>query len=121
MVFIVDDDAPILPYERRNYNSATSGPAFEFVNNLIHDELKCGKLKTSKIKPHCIHSIGAVPKKDGVSWRPITDCSRPSCESINAHMSSTFKEICYSSVDQVVNMLQPGFWMASIDISIAPS
>lgn len=96
---IVDDDVHIPQYERKNYGSVAAGAAFNFVNGLILEELECGKLKFADSKPHCIHSIGAVPKKDGVSWRPITDCSCPADQSFNSHMSSTFKEFCYASVD----------------------
>lgn len=31
-------------------------------------------------------SLHESPKKDGVSWRPITDCSRPADQSINTHV-----------------------------------
>lgn len=70
---IVDEGADVHKYERHNYSSATVGTAFDFVNVLIHNELKSRKLVITEVKPHCIHSIGAVPKKDGKSWRPITD------------------------------------------------
>lgn len=114
-----DEGAPIPHYEHNNYKLATSSAAFNFVDNLICDEPSRGKLRISESKPHCIHSIGAVPKKDGESWRPITDCSRPLGESINVHMSTTFKELCIASVDQVVNTLELGCWMSSVDISAA--
>lgn len=116
---IVDEGAKIPMYERSNYASAITGPAFDFVNDLVLKEVAAGILRITDVKPHCIHSIGAVLKKDGKSWRPIRDCSHPSGESINMYMSSTFKEFCYSSIDDVINMLEPGCWMSTIDISSA--
>lgn len=116
---IVDSDADIPTYERFNYKSATSGKAFGFIDNLIKSKLRENKLMLVEEKPHCVHSIGAVPKKGGKSWRPITDCKRPIGSSINMYMSSTFKEFCYASVDQVINMIEPGNFMASIDIAAA--
>lgn len=44
---IVDEDAHIAQYERKNYGSAVSGTAFNFVDGLIQEELLCGKLKVS--------------------------------------------------------------------------
>lgn len=70
-------------------------------------------------KPHCIHALGAVPKKNSTKWRPITDCKRPIGVSINSHMSSSYREFCYTSVDRVVDMVKPGYYMASVDIASA--
>ena len=33
-----------------------------------------------------MHPIGRVPKKDSDKPRPITDCSRPYCSSLNDHI-----------------------------------
>lgn len=40
-------------------------------------------------------------------------------ESINNHMSQSFREFCYTTVDQVVDMLIPGIYLASVDIASA--
>lgn len=116
--FIVDEGSDISPYERSNYLSASSGEAFDYINNIVLEELDKGKYVVSSVKPHCTHSIGAVPKKDG-TWRPITDCKRPLGSSINSHMESTYRQFCFTSVDNVIEMIEPGDFMASIDIQSA--
>lgn len=115
---IVDQDSVIPSYEGRNYSSVLKGEAHDFIDSLIRDELSRGKYVISDKKPHCIHGLGAVRKKSG-GWRPITDCKRPVGSSINSFMQSTFKEFCYTTVDAVINMVQPGYYMASIDIAAA--
>lgn len=102
---IVDEDSQIQPYENSNYRSVESGPAHQYV---IADE-----------KPQCIHALGAIPKKDSKKYRPITDCKRPIGYSINHHMSTTFKEFCFTTVDKVIDLIKPGYFMASVDIAAA--
>lgn len=74
--YIVDNSSSICPYERTNYSSVMQGEAFYAIDKIVHDELDRGKYIVTIDKPHCIHSMGAVPKKGG-KWRPITDCKRP--------------------------------------------
>lgn len=114
--YIVDPDAVITPYERTNYSSVLTGEAHTFIDSLIKTELAAGKYIIADKKPWCIHSLGAVPKKSG-GWRPITDCKRPIGASINSFMTSTYKEFCYTTVDNVIDLIQPGWYMASVDIS----
>lgn len=116
---IVDVDSDIPSYECQNYASVTSGKAFDYVDNWIHEGLKHGKFIVSQEKPWCVHGIGAVPKKGTDKWRPITDCKRPIGESVNNFMLTTFRDFCYSTVDQVVDMVSPNCYMASIDIEAA--
>lgn len=116
---IVDENSTIPIYECKNYKSATTGPAFDFINSLIMSELENRKYILAVDKPHCIHSLGAVPKKGTNKWRPITDCSRPLGNSINNYMSSKYKEFCYTTVDQVVDMLEPGMFIGTVDIASA--
>lgn len=117
-VLIVDQGASIPSYECSNYTSATTEPAFSFLNELIHKELYQNRLVLCEDAPHCIHAIGAVPKKDG-GWRPITDCRRPLGYSINNYMGTTFKEFSYHTVDEVCHLITPGCYMATIDIEAA--
>lgn len=116
---IVDPGADIEAYECTNYPSVMQGEAFMFVDKLIRDELIAHKFVVAQEKPHCIHAVGAVPKKNSKKWRPITDCRRPLGSSINNFMSTTYKEFCYTSVDRVINMIERGYYMASIDIAAA--
>lgn len=116
--YIVDADADITPYQRDNYSSVLKGDAHSFVDQLLKSELEQRKYVFAEIKPMCIHGLGAVPKKSG-GWRPITDCKRPIGHSINSFMSTTFKEFCYATVDNVIELIQPGDFMSSVDISAA--
>lgn len=115
---IVDNPNDIPSYEGKNYNSALKSPVFDCIDKIITKEIAEGKLQLGTDKPQCIHGIGAVPKKGG-KWRPITDCRQPLGQSINCHMSSTFREFSYATVDQVVESVSPNIYMASVDISAA--
>lgn len=115
---IVDENAKIPSYKISNYGPVVNCEAYSFVDALIKRELLERKLVYADDIPHCVHGLGAVPKK-GNKWHPITDCSRPVGSSVNSHMSSTFREFCYSTVDQVVELIQPEMYMASVNISAA--
>lgn len=117
-VLIVDNYADVPSYECKNYLSATTDPAFTFLNDLVHKELKQNRLILSDQPPHCIHAMGAVPKKGG-GWRPITDCRRPLGYSINNYMQTTFKEFSFSTVDEVCRLVTHGCYMATVDIDSA--
>ena len=115
---IVDRDVVIEPYECLNYQSCTTGPAFQYVDYLIIRELNQNKFVLAHEQPHCVHSLGAIPKADG-SFRPITDCKRPLLKSINNFMDSTFETFSYASTDQVCDMMTEGCFMATVDIASA--
>ena len=76
---IVDEDCDA-KYDCENYLSITQGYFRQEMSNLLREELEEGK-----VKPQCIHSMGAVPKSDG-RLRPITDWSMPDGESINNYI-----------------------------------
>ena len=116
--FDIVDNVDIAPYHQKNYSSATKGDAKKYIDNLFQTEISEYKLLRTDKKPTCIHSIGAVPKQGG-KFRPVTDCSEPSQFSINSYMSSTFREFSYHSVDHVTELIQPGMFMASVDIADA--
>ena len=115
---IVDDDVYIEPYYCENYSSVLSGQAFNFVDGLILDEIANGKYVLASSIPHCVHSLGAIPKQDG-TFRPITDCSKPDGTSINNFMNSTFQTFTYTTIDMVASNLNSGCYMATVDISAA--
>ena len=115
---IVDDDACIDTYSCDNYSSVCSGPAFDYINKVIMQEIIDGKYVRADFVPKCVHALGAVPKSDG-TFRPITDCRRPIGVSINNYMSTTCEEFSYASVDQVASNMAPGCFMASVDIAAA--
>ena len=115
---IIDDDAEIPEYHCDNYFSVCSGPAHDYISDIILQEIIEGKYVRADFVPHCVHSLGAVPKGDA-SYRPITDCKRPLGVSINNFMLTTCDLFSYSSVDQVAENMTPGCYMASVDIAAA--
>ena len=115
---IVDGDVAIPTYHCTNYFSVCSGPAHDYVSDLILQEIAQGKYIRADFTPHCVHALGAVDKSDG-SYRPITDCKRPLGESINNFMYTTCEEFSYSSVDLVADSMTEGCYMATTDISSA--
>lgn len=117
-VLIVDHGVSIPQYDCSNYASAMTDPAFSFLNQLILKELDLNRLVLTENKPHCIHSIGAIPKSGG-GWRPITDCRRPLGSSINNYMSTTFKEFSFKTVDDVSRLVKRDCYMATVDIDSA--
>ena len=115
---IVNPYCEIGGYYCYNYSSALQGDAFHVVDSIIQDELSQEKYVISDDIPHCVHSMGAVPKKDG-GYRIITDCKWPLGSSINNFMDDTVATFSYKSVDDVIELLFPGAYMATVDISSA--
>ena len=113
---IVDEEVP--SYSCENYNSILEPAAKQQMDCIIRRELEEGMISEVKYTPHCIHSLGAVPKPGG-KIRPITDCSRPQGKSVNNHCASLLREFKFKSVDDVVAMLSPGDYMTVIDIKSA--
>ena len=114
---IVDSDCPS-NYFCENYDSILEEATHAEMSDLLLAEIKDGKVSVVTHTPVCVHSLGAVRKANG-SLRPITDCSRPEGTSINNYMSSTFQSFTYNSVQDAVDVLSPGDYMAVVDISSA--
>lgn len=115
---IVDADAPVPMYERDNYRSALEPDAYRFLCKLFREEEDQCKIIKSHVRPHCVHAIGAIPKRDN-KYRPITDCRRPLFQSINSYMSQTAKPFKYKSLDLVSDSITRGCYMACTDIQAA--
>ena len=115
---IVDMDGDIDSYFCENYTSVLTGEAYDYVDNLISNEILDGKYVLASSIPKCVHSLGAIPKQDG-SFRPITDCRRPEGISINNHMLTTFQPFNYVTMDQVAANVTSNCYMATVDIASA--
>lgn len=115
---IVDTDHQICGYDCKNYSTVLTEEPLEYVNSLIKEEIKSGKLLLVVDKHICIHSLGAVDKADG-SYRPITDCHRPVGASINCYMQQTAQKFKYINLDMVSDAMTKNCWMASVNISYA--
>lgn len=116
--FRIVDDVNIPYYESTNYNSCFTRSANDYVSNLFRDELKQEKIIPAVGKPHCVHAMGIITKKDG-TYRPITDCRRPLGNSINNFMNSTCQSFRYKTLDTVCDKLRKGDYMCCTDIKAA--
>ena len=114
---LVDPGAVIHPYLCSNYKSATVSAKSE-IDIIIQAEIDEGKLSIVNSTPHCVHALGAVPKKGG-TFRPITDASRPEGASINSFMESTFQTFKYKTIDTVSASMQEFCYMSVTDITSA--
>ena len=116
----VDDNMDLISmhYECDYYNSVYSPENKAKLDSFISKELSEGYHKIVHEKPTCIHSMGAVPKPDG-GIRPITDCSMPRDISVNNFCSNIIQKFQYKNVDNFLDMLQEGDYMAEVDIKSA--
>ena len=81
LLFSVADGFPIVQgevpsYDCINYKSILEPEVKCQMDAIVRNELEEGVISEVEFLPHCIHSLGAVPKPGG-KIRPITDCSRP--------------------------------------------
>ena len=114
---IVDKDCSTA-YYCENYVSLTQGQFSEEMTDKVRQELHEGKIRQVHIKPRCVHALGGVVKADG-TLRPITDCSSPDNVNINLYMNSTCEKFHYTSLDDVVGVLERGQFCAVSDIQSA--
>lgn len=116
--FRIVDNVQIPSYECDNYSSCTKPPAKTYIDNLFRDEICQGIVVQTNVKPHCVHAIGAISKKDG-TYRPITDCRRPLGSSINNYMDSTCHTFKHKTLDLLCDQLSRGDFMCCTDIKAA--
>ena len=111
---IVSDDTLIVPYEVENYHSADCNNNKYFMDDMILEDIRFGKISQVDVKPTCIHAYGAVPKKDTSELRPITDCSRPYGISVNDFIM--YPSLKYNTVDSAMRLMSPNSYFALVDI-----
>lgn len=97
-------------YECNNYDSILNQENKHMMDEIITNELSSGALSLVEDRPHCVHTLGAVPKPDG-GIRPVTDCSHPKGMSINDHMDVNDLKFKYKSIDTVVDLINKGVFM----------
>ena len=115
---VVDPSADIPLYDCNNYSSCFNINNYMKMNDVMQKELAAGKISIAKEKPFQTHSLGAIPKPNG-SIRHITDCSRPSLDSVNHYMKETFSTFSYTTVDDAVKLIKPYSYMATVDLQDA--
>lgn len=113
---IVDGDMP--SYQCHNYNLILSENAKPKMDEIIRRELAEGCISVTSEKPKCLHALGVVPKgPNGI--RPITDCSFPSGQSMNNFCGFLLSKFSYSTIQDAVKLLEPGYFMSVVDIKSA--
>lgn len=113
-------ESEVAPYDCRpmNYSSILSDENKPIMDKLVEKELAEDFITKVVEKPTCIHAMGAIPKGPS-SIRLITDCSRPTGVSVNAHCGVLARKFCYNTVRDVVSGLTPGCYLSVIDIQSA--
>lgn len=111
-------DSEVGGYQCPNYRSILTSHAKPLMDDIVRKEISEGYVSQVSEKPVCVHALGAVPKGDN-RIRPITDCSRPPDVSVNNHCSSLVRKFSYSSIQDVVQMIGPEFFMSVVDIQSA--
>ena len=89
----------------------------EIIDQQLLKELDQGMISQVEEKPSCIHNIFCVPK--GTGGMCVIDCSRPKGKSINNHTEEVSTKFKYNSVDNVVEFLEVGDFMSTIDLKDA--
>lgn len=117
---VVDPNAEIPSYFCANYSSC-KGENEDKLNELIGQELKDGKFSESEVKPHCVHSLGVIKKKNSSKIRPITDCSLPENDCVNCFMDQICEKFKYITIWDVVSSALEGkcYYISTLDLASA--
>ena len=105
-----------------SYDSCRRKARSEWESNIIERKLRAeiqqGILSVVKEPPACIHGVFVVPKDDG-GGRAVVDCSQPPDRSVNNYTASVSCKFSYNGVEDVVDVIEIGDHLASIDIKDA--
>ena len=105
------------PAEVDNYSSATGTNIRDKVEAQIKLEIANHRYRVVTDKPVIVSALGAIPKKHSQEVRLIHDCSRPSGLSLNDYCTNDpFK---YQSLQDAVDLIKPGYYMAKLDLASA--
>lgn len=115
---VLNSDPDIDCYRVDNYRSCYKLGVETKLTSLIESEIGVGKLSVSNEFPKCIHALGAVRKSSG-SYRPITDCSRPTNVAVNYHMNEVFNSFTFVSLQEVLDSIERGMFLSVIDLQAA--
>ena len=112
--YIVDSDVQVVPVEVENHPSARPGsPNYLAIKQQVLHEISEGNYIVCDSKPNFISPLGAIPKSTG-GIRLIHDCSR----SLNDYATLEFSQR-FQTIDDATSLLQPGYYMAKIDLKSA--
>lgn len=111
-------DQNVNPYACDNYASILDATSKAAMDTILARELDEGYISKVDHKPNCVHALGAVPKGEN-DIRPITDCSCPEGRAVNDHCATLVKKFTYNTVQNVVELIKPGYVMTVVDIQAA--
>ena len=113
---IIDPNAPLPQAYQRNHKSALEKNST--TSSLIQKEIDCGNYVAVSELPRIVSPLGLVPKSDGGD-RLIHDCSMPrDGRSVNDFTVQCDKQ-SYESIDDAVDLIKHGYYMAKVDIKSA--
>ena len=115
---IIDPNCVPSPVEMKNHISASvKNPNFQKVHAQVLVEIENGNYQEVDTPPIIVSPLGAIPKPDG-GVRLIHDCSRPTGQSVNSYVLEQEK-FKFQSVDDAAKLVQPGSFMAKVDLKSA--
>ena len=109
-----DCETAYLPTLRQTRDREIRG----MIQGKLEGEIDRGCISVVDQAPPCVHNIFCVPKDDG-GGRAIVDCSRPKGRSVNDFTDTVAVKFSYKSVDEVVELMEQGDYMSTIDIKDA--
>ena len=109
-----DCEADYIPPFRHTRDREMRG----IIQEKLEGEISRGCISVVDHPPPCVHNIFCVPKDDG-GGRAIVDCSRPRGSSVNDSTDTVSVKFSYRSVDDVVEIMEQGDYMSTIDIKDA--
>ncbi len=114
---IVSDNAIPVSACTKNYRSATCPANFAKTDEQVSAEVLAGNYVIPRVPPVIISALGAIPKPASQRVRLIHDCSQPQGFAVNDYADKyTF---CYQSLNDATDLVQPGSWMAKVDLHSA--
>lgn len=115
---MLDRSPSIKSYEIANYDSCFTRNAKKKLSALIREELADQKLSLCQSKPTCVHALGVILKESG-GIRPITDCSRPTGNSVNCYTEESFSTFSFVKLDEIFQKVHKGYYLCTVDIKAA--
>ena len=109
-IWVILDPNYVSTYFKSNYLSITKGDSGKEMSARVRAEIDVGLLCVVDKPCVCVHPLGAVPKGHD-DFRAIVDFSTPT--------NQCCTNFSYNSVGSVTKLLQPGNYLATLDISNA--
>ena len=97
-----------------DYKSVMDNPYRVKVECQINHKISAGNYVITHSKPTIISALSVIPKGDSDDFRLNHDCSLPVGAGVNAYATCDHYE--YESVQHTTKLIQPGAFLAKIDL-----